>query len=50
MLAHLDQRYGGVEAYLMQAGISLEDVMRLRGRRVDAAERQVTPAVDRRTT
>jgi hypothetical protein len=32
VLAHLDDRYGGVEEYLLQAGVSPEAIARLRAR------------------
>ncbi len=35
VLSHLDERYGGVEPYLLQAGVSLEEIERIRARLVD---------------
>jgi len=35
VLAHLDERYGGVEGYLLQAGVSPQDIERLRVRLID---------------
>ena len=38
VLDSLDERYGGVESYLRQAGVSAEDVSRLRKRLVDGTD------------
>lgn len=35
VLSHLDERYGGVEEYLVQAGVSRQDIERLRARLID---------------
>jgi protein-tyrosine phosphatase len=35
VLVHLDERYGGVESYLLQAGVSPRDIERLRARLID---------------
>jgi protein-tyrosine phosphatase len=32
VLAHVDERYGGVEAYLLEAGVTAADIQRLRER------------------
>jgi protein-tyrosine phosphatase len=34
VLSHLDQRYGGVEPYLLRAGVTPEDIARIRARLV----------------
>lgn len=36
VLAHLDERYGGVEPYLLHAGVSPQDIERLRARLLPA--------------
>lgn len=35
VLSHLDERYGGVEPYLLQAGVTPEEIDRIRSRLVD---------------
>lgn len=42
VLEHLDRRYGGVEAYLLAAGVALEDISRLRARLLPAPLRRET--------
>jgi protein-tyrosine phosphatase len=43
VLDHLDQRYGGVEGYLLQAGVSAEDLDRLRARLLSPAGQEAEP-------
>ena len=38
VLDHVDERYGGVERYLLQAGVPGDQVVRLRRRLVPADE------------
>lgn len=35
VLSHLDERYGGVEPYLLQAGVSPDEIERIRARVID---------------
>jgi hypothetical protein len=38
-VAHLRETYGGVEPYLLQAGVTAEEIERLRSRLVDTPGR-----------